>query len=93
MEEHRETPSAPRKDPRDESNEEALMRFIRGSWYWALAAYVAVVTVRLLVSFPPIPWHDIYELTILTAGFYGFYLAVRMQFAGRVPHLPSDVYD
>ena len=82
------------KHPQDDTNEEALLRFIRGSWYWVLAIYVAVVTIKIVVELPlMINWRDIYEITIMTIGFYGFYLAMRMQHEGRIPRLPSDVYD
>lgn len=85
--------ASPRKNPREETNDEALARFIRGSWYWALAAYVAAVTFRVATSYPPILWSDIYDITILAVGFYIFYLMIRMQFEDRIPPLPSDNYD
>ena len=84
---------SPRKNPRDESNDEALLRFIRGSWYWALAAYVAVITIHVVTHWHFIYWHDIYELTILVFGFWFLYLFARMKFAGRVRPGIYDQFD
>ena len=78
-----------KKSFRDETNDEALLRFIRGSWYWALAAYVfSIVAYTMTTSF--FYWHDVYELTILSIGFYILYLVVRMKFEDR---LPPGIYD
>ena len=83
---------AKRKNPRNETNDEALLRFIRGSWYWALTAYVVAVTFRTMTSYS-IPWGDIYDITILTVGFYGLYLFVRMKFEDRAPPGIYDQFD
>lgn len=83
---------AKRKNPRDETNDEALARFIRGSWYWALAAYVFSITFyAMTTSF--FYWSDVYDITILTIGFYGFYLFIRMKFEDRVPPGIYDQFD
>lgn len=81
--------ASPRKNPREETNDEALMRFIRGSWYWVLAAYAFAVTFyTMTASF--FYWSDVCDITILTVGFYIFYLLVRMKFEDR---LPPGIYD
>jgi len=81
-----------RKNPREETNDEALLRFIRGSWYWALAAYALSITFyTMTASF--FYWSDVCDITILTIGFYIFYLFIRMKLEDRVPPGIYDQFD
>ena len=84
--------ASPRKNPREETNDEALARFIRGSWYWALAAYVLWITFYTMTA-TFFYWSDVYDITILTTGFYIFYLFIRMKFEDRVPPGIYDQFD
>jgi len=84
--------AAPRKNPREETNDEALFRFIRGSWYWVLAVYAFCITFYTMTA-SLFYWSDVYDITILTIGFYIFYLVVRMKFEDRVPPGIYDQFD
>jgi len=81
----------PKKDPRRESDDEAFLRFVRGSWYWALLIYATGLAWYVKVVWPySFDWLEVFKGTCMAIGSYVFYLMLRMKLEDR---LPPGIYD
>ena len=81
----------PKKDPRMESDDEAFLRFVRGSWYWALLVYATGLAWYVVDAGPYwFEWLAFIKGTCMAIGSYVFYLMLRMKLEDR---LPPGIYD